>query len=97
MITNGSHSNIYLEELSNAKVKLLIPNTVLVFTFLLTGLVGNGLILVVYKFKFKSKTDDRYFIPCLSLVDMIACSIGSSFAISMNYNPFNFRSDINFL
>ncbi|CAG2233739.1 CD184 [Mytilus edulis] len=94
MITNGSHSNIYLEELNNAKVKLLIPNTVLAFVFLLTGLVGNGLVLVVYRCKLRSKTDDRYFIPCLSLVDMIACSIGATYAISMNFNPFNFRSDL---
>ncbi|CAG2211122.1 CCKAR [Mytilus edulis] len=94
MVSNGSHSNIYLEELNNAKIKLLIPNTVLVFAFLLTGVVGNGLVLVVHKFKLKSKTDDRYFIPCLSLVDMIACFIGSTYAISMNFNPFNFRSDL---
>ena len=94
MITNGSHSNIYLEELNNAKVKLLIPNTVLAFAFLLTGLVGNGLVLFVYRFQLKSKMDDRYFIPCLSLVDMIACSIGATYAISMNFNPFNFRSDL---
>ncbi|CAG2211121.1 unnamed protein product [Mytilus edulis] len=94
MISNGSHSNIYLEELNNAKVTLLIPNTVLVFAFLITGLVGNGFVLVVYKFKLKSKTDDRYFIPCLSLVDMLACFIGAIYATSMNFNPFNFRSDL---
>ncbi|XP_076084484.1 uncharacterized protein LOC143055236 [Mytilus galloprovincialis] len=94
MMSNSSHSNIYLEELNNAKVQLLIPNTVLAFVFLVTGVVGNGLVLFVYRFKLKSKSDDRYFIPCLSLVDMIACSIGATYAISMNFNPFNFRSDL---
>ncbi|XP_052085850.1 alpha-2 adrenergic receptor-like [Mytilus californianus] len=93
-ISNESLSNIYLEELNNAKVKSMIPNTVLLFAFLLPSLVGNGLVLFVYKFKLKSKTDDRYFIPCLSLVDMIACSIGATYAISLNFNPFNFRNDL---
>ncbi|XP_052086565.1 growth hormone secretagogue receptor type 1-like [Mytilus californianus] len=93
-ISNESLSNIYLEELNNAKVKSLIPNTVLIFAFLLASLVGNGLVLFVYKFKLKSKTDDRYFIPCLALVDMIACSIGATHSISMNFNPFNFRNDL---
>ncbi|VDI69092.1 Hypothetical predicted protein [Mytilus galloprovincialis] len=75
-------------------IKLLIPNTVLLFAFLFASLVGNGLVLYVYTFKLKSKTDDRYFIPCLAFVDIITCSTGASFLISLNFNPLNFRNDL---
>ena len=57
MISNESHRNIYLEELNNAKVQLLIPNTVHAFAFLPAGLVGKGLVLFVYRFQLKSKMD----------------------------------------
>ncbi|CAG2186434.1 unnamed protein product [Mytilus edulis] len=42
----------------------------------------------------KSKTDDRYFIPCLAVVDMIACGLGVSFGICLNFNPLNFRKGV---
>ncbi|XP_063407319.1 5-hydroxytryptamine receptor 1D-like [Mytilus trossulus] len=92
--SNESHNYIYLKELNNAMIKLLIPNTVLLFAFLITSLAGNGLVLYVYTLKLKSKTDDRYFIPCLAFVDIITCSTGASFLISLNFNPLNFRNDL---
>ncbi|XP_052086632.1 5-hydroxytryptamine receptor-like [Mytilus californianus] len=89
-----SHSNIYLEALNNVMVKLLIPTTVFLFVLLLASLVGNCLVVYVYTFKMKSKTDDRYFIPCLAVVDMIACGLGVSFGICLNFNPLNFRKGV---
>ncbi|VDI41798.1 Hypothetical predicted protein [Mytilus galloprovincialis] len=86
-----SNTNIYLEALNNYMVTLLIPNTVFLFFLLFASLVGNGLVVYVYTFKIKSKTDDRYFIPCLAVVDMIACGLGVSFGTMMNFNPLNFR------
>ncbi|XP_052086469.1 alpha-2 adrenergic receptor-like [Mytilus californianus] len=42
----------------------------------------------------KSKTDDRYIIPCLAVVDMFACGLGVSFGTMMNFNPLNFRKGV---
>lgn len=92
--SNESQSSIYLEELNNAMVTLLIPNTVLLFVLLIVSIVGNGLVVYIYTFQMKSKTDDRYFIPCLAVVDMIACGLGVSFGICLNFNPLNFRKGV---
>ncbi|CAC5414021.1 unnamed protein product [Mytilus coruscus] len=92
--SNKSNNSIYLEKLNNSMVTLLIPNTVFLLVLLFASLVGNGLVVYVYTFKMKSKTDDRYFIPCLAVVDMIACGLGVSFGTMMNFNPLNFRKGL---
>ncbi|VDI69094.1 Hypothetical predicted protein [Mytilus galloprovincialis] len=83
----------HLEILNTDIIVSLIPNIVILVLYLIVGIFGNGLVLFVYSFKLKSKTDDRYFIPCLALMDMIACVIGASFSIAVNTNQFTFRSN----
>ncbi|XP_071142949.1 neuropeptide receptor npr-1-like [Mytilus edulis] len=84
----------HLEILNNDKLVSLIPNIVILAMYLIAGLFGNGLVLYIYTFKLKSKTDDRYFIPFLALMDMIACIIGASFSIAVNTNQLTFRSNL---
>ncbi|CAC5377607.1 unnamed protein product [Mytilus coruscus] len=84
----------HLEILNKDKIVSLIPNMVILTLYLIAGIFGNGLVLYVYSFKLKSKTDDRYFIPCLALMDMVACVIGASFSIAVNANQFTFQSNL---
>ncbi|XP_052077940.1 octopressin receptor-like [Mytilus californianus] len=39
------------------------------------GIIGNAIVLVVYKCQMKDVSDERYFIPVLALADMIACVV----------------------
>ncbi|CAG2229608.1 CCKAR [Mytilus edulis] len=90
--SSESASVDHLEILNTDIIVSLIPNIVILVLYLIVGIFGNGRAFV-YSFKLKSKTDDRYFIPCLALMDMIACVIGASFSIAVNTNQFTFRSN----
>jgi hypothetical protein len=58
--------------------------------YLILGVFGNGLVLVVYVFRMSKKSDDRYFIPSLAAVDACSCVIGSSYALALNLLPVRF-------
>ena len=74
-------------------VPLLIPNNVFLGLYILIGIFGNSLVLFVYIFRMKSGKDDRYFIPSLAAMDLFACVIGSSYALSLNLLPVAFSGD----
>lgn len=96
-MSSSNISNLFgnIEDLNQAKIISLLPNTVMLILVLVLAVVGNGLVLLVYGFRLHSnlKSDDRYFIPWLAIVDIVAGIIGTSFGIMLNLNPLNFRSD----
>lgn len=67
-------------------------NTVFSSFLLLLGLVGNSVILCFYACRMP-RTENRYFIPYLALVDLLACTFGSIFAIIMNFYRVTFHWD----
>ncbi|XP_033735344.1 alpha-2Da adrenergic receptor-like [Pecten maximus] len=82
-----------LEDLNTYLARLLIPNDVILAIYLLAGLFGNLLVIYVYSFKLKTKRDNRFFIPFLACFDVLACTIGDSFAMSLNILPIIYYGD----
>ena len=48
------------------------PNTLFSLLCLVIGLLGNGYVLFIYKFKLETKAEARYFIPYLAMADACA-------------------------
>ncbi|XP_048730641.1 cholecystokinin receptor-like isoform X2 [Ostrea edulis] len=57
------------------------------------GTFGNLFIIFIYNFKMKGYKDDRYFIPILAVVDMLACILSTWFALNVNIFPVVFPDD----
>ncbi|XP_061166727.1 cholecystokinin receptor-like [Saccostrea echinata] len=58
------------------------------------GTFGNLFIIFIYNFKMKGYKDDRYFIPILAVVDMLACAFSTWFALKVNIFPVMFPDDV---
>lgn len=72
----------------------LIANNVILVIYMVVGVCGNVLVILVYNLKLAKRKDDRYFIPVLATMDLIACLLGSSYALALNILPAKFTSDI---
>ncbi|CAC5396145.1 CCKAR [Mytilus coruscus] len=83
-----------LEKWNNEQAAIYIVNDVLLITYIVLGIFGNAIVLIVYKYKMKQNVDDRYFIPWLALLDLLACTFRSSFELSRKINPVNFRGTL---
>jgi hypothetical protein len=58
-------------------------NTVLTSLLLFFGVAGNAIVLYFYAIRM-TRTKDRFFIPFLAAVDLIACVFGCAFSIVTN-------------
>nr|XP_011446351.1 cholecystokinin receptor [Crassostrea gigas]XP_034308521.1 cholecystokinin receptor [Crassostrea gigas]XP_034308526.1 cholecystokinin receptor [Crassostrea gigas] len=58
------------------------------------GTFGNLFIIFIYNFKMKGYKDDRYFIPILAVVDILACMFSTWFALTVNIFPVMFPDDV---
>lgn len=87
-------SDHLLAKLTEEKVALYLPSTVILIVFVIISIIGNITVLYVYAVKIKTISDDRYFIPYLAAMDMLACVIGVSFGLILNFNPLYFRNDL---
>ncbi|XP_071179363.1 cholecystokinin receptor-like [Mytilus edulis] len=86
--------NITALEWNDEIVKSLIPNIVLLSIYIMTGIFGNGLVLIVYTLRMKNLSDERYFIPILAVFDMIASVYLGSFATYECLNQVIFSNSI---
>ncbi|KAK3087427.1 hypothetical protein FSP39_005832 [Pinctada imbricata] len=71
----------------------LIGNSTVLCVYLFLGVTGNILIIFIYSFRMKGMKDDRYFIPYLAGMDLIACMFGASYAMALNLLPVRFHGD----
>lgn len=85
--------NITIPEWNSELAKLLIPNSFILTLYLLCGITGNILVIVVYTFKMKKHTEDRYFIPALAVSDLSACIVCASFGILLNMMQAQFTNN----
>lgn len=69
-----------------------IPDFVTLSLYIIIGLVGNTIVILVYKFHLTKASEERYFIPILALADLIACVVSSSLGIVWNYHQENFTN-----
>ena len=72
----------------------LIPNSTILALYFVFGLIGNGLVIVVYHCRFRNNNDDRYFIPHLAAADLSASVACSIFTFVLNFQQANFESEI---
>jgi len=83
-----------IEELNFHYVNVFIPNIVWSLICLVIGIVGNVIIILVYIFKIKNYSEERYFIPILALFDLCAIIFTTIYFI-LDYVYFvNFQSSI---
>ncbi|XP_052089034.1 cholecystokinin receptor-like [Mytilus californianus] len=86
--------NITALEWNDEIVKSLIANIVLLSMYIMTGIFGNSLVLIVYALRMKDLSDERYFIPILAVFDMLAAVYLGSFAIYECLNQVTFSNSI---
>ena len=67
-------------------------NIVLKSIFLFIGIVGNCLVLFIYRFRLKDVRRDRYFIPYLAGIDLLACITTCAMSITKSVRPVTFPS-----
>lgn len=72
---------------------LLIPNDVILSLYIIIGVIGNTLVILVYRFRMKKQSEDRYFIPFLALTDLCASFICASFGIALNMMQAEFTNN----
>lgn len=82
-----------LDEWNDSLTKYLIPNDIILGLYMLIGIGGNSMVILVYIFKMKIKRDDRFFIPILSSIDFIACLVGGGFSLLWNMIPVKFNNE----
>jgi len=63
-------------------INVFIPNIVWNILCLLLGLIGNSCVLFIYIFKMKQHREDRYFIPILAWLDLMASFFASIYYIT---------------
>ena len=80
----------YNEEYANN----MWPNTLYSLLCLVIGLIGNGYVLLIYKFKMKDTTESRYFIPYLAIVDACASFFTCIIFILNNFYILYFPWDV---
>ncbi|XP_052104361.1 cholecystokinin receptor type A-like [Mytilus californianus] len=85
--------NITVSEWNSELAKLLIPNSFILTLYLLCGITGNILVILVYTFKMKKHSEDRYFIPALAVSDLSACIVCASFGILLNMMQAQFTNN----
>lgn len=69
-------------------------NSIIVSILLSIGVIGNSIVILTYHFRMKNKRDDRYFIPCLAITNMLACISASVLFVTLNAIPVMFTSSV---
>lgn len=82
-----------LQELNDNEAAILLPVIVYVLVLMVFGVIGNLIVLYIYKFRFR-RSSSRAFILCLAMLDLVTCLFGIPFhVIDMRY-PYLFAWDI---
>ncbi|XP_062575819.1 5-hydroxytryptamine receptor 1A-beta-like [Saccostrea cucullata] len=71
---------------------IFLSSSILILIGAVVGMIGNSTIIVFYFFRIKER-GERYFIPLLAIVDLIACFTSPPFYIMDNTFFYNYPSD----
>ena len=71
-----------------------LPNIIILGLYLVTGCIGNILVLYIYRFKMGRTLDNKIFIPCLAMADLISSLLCSVFAIYALLFPESYNKTI---
>ena len=69
-------------------------NTILLVVYMIVGILGNSIVILVYKFQFKETSDERYFVPVLAFFDLVASILCSLNGIIVNSLQFTLTDDL---
>ena len=72
--------------------KNLLFNTILISVLSSFGIIGNSLVLFLYKFKMP-QTEERFFIPHLAVADLLSTACLACLGISLNDNYTDFPNE----
>lgn len=72
----------------------LVPNNIILFIYVIVGVSGNGCVILTYLRSKLWKKEERYFIPFLSVVDLLAAFVCASFGMTLNLNQATFHNTI---
>lgn len=78
--TYRENDTITVEELNEKLFVLHIPALVFVAVSMVVGITGNLLVVIIYKRNYR-RSNHRYFILFLAIIDLLACSTGLPFLI----------------
>ncbi|XP_062614998.1 cholecystokinin receptor type A-like [Saccostrea cucullata] len=90
---NNTSSLEKLEIWNRDLAENLMFDNVVLSLYILIGLLGNSIVIIVYGFLMKGDKEERYFIPILAAVDLCTCLLGSSFGIALNMMPVKFDNN----
>lgn len=82
------------EELLQKYNQHITVNVVMICLYLVIGVVGNTMVLLVYKLKLKDTSEERYFIPVLAVSDLVSSIVCSVCGIIVNYFQFTLKSEL---
>ncbi|XP_078334057.1 olfactory receptor 5G26-like [Crassostrea virginica] len=60
---------------------------------LIFGIIGNSIVILVYHTKLKSKIEERFFIPILAFLDLLACAMVSALMLAKSFYPAKFQDE----
>lgn len=79
-----------LEDWNSQLSQKYIISTCVQSFYLIIGVIGNSLVIILYRTKMDSKNDDRYFIPAIALIDFIGCIFSVTLSLLNNERPVMF-------
>ncbi|XP_061186809.1 cholecystokinin receptor type A-like [Saccostrea echinata] len=82
----------YQELLQRRYFNSYLSSTMFIVLCALIGITGNSVIIFFYFFRIKER-GERYFIPLLAIIDLVACFTSPPFYIMDNTFFFNYPSD----
>lgn len=80
-----------LSDFNYSLVKDFWWNIVFCVLCLVFGIIGNSVVILVYHTKLKSKIEERFFIPILAFLDLLACIMVSAVMLAKSFYPAKFR------
>lgn len=89
--TDGTFQTV--DEWNKELATELVPDTVCLAVYLIIGGLGNSLVVSVYVKRKHLNNEDRFFIPILAIIDLVACIVNCSFSMSINLLPVKYDSD----
>ena len=82
----------YLTEWNSSLAKGRLFNITLNVVLVIIGTIGNTSVLYIYKFRLGNEKKERYFIPYLAVMDLMACIVTCVRAIIMSTRHVTFPS-----
>ncbi|KAL3891733.1 hypothetical protein ACJMK2_003982 [Sinanodonta woodiana] len=80
---------ISLQEINEAEVIILLPVIVFYVIIMVTGIIGNIFVLIIYTFRFK-RMSARFYILSLAVLDLIVCCIGIPYHLLDVLHPYTY-------